>query len=330
MRWCVRGAIVVLAVVAAGSARAASYLPPHRQIFAGVGPGDPTFYDSQTEATPSVLDDYITWGGTYQWLLQRADHYHARASLSIVTQQGYNGPGVISTGQIMRGAGDSWLIGLGSALAQRGRPTYLRIMAEPNGYWSPYCAFGAFGSRRPDESTYDYRQAWRRIVLILRGGSVEQIGKRLRRLHMRPVGTRSARLPRAPVSFIWNPETSGDPNTPANSPAAYYPGDAWVDWVGTDVFSLFPNFAGLNRFYRQYHKPFAFGEWGEWLVDSPGFAKHFFRWVYTHPRVRMLVYYQSYQPNGRFSLARFTKSRAVIRTQLHTRRFVHVLPEWAP
>ena len=58
--------------------------------------------------------------------------------------------------------------------------------------------------------------------------------------------------------------------SPANSPAAYYPGDRYVDWVGTDFYSKFPNFQGLEAFYGAYpNKPFAFGEWAIWGGDNP-------------------------------------------------------------
>jgi hypothetical protein len=187
----------------------------------------------------------------------------------------------ITTAQIMQGKGDAWLIGLGQALALRGRPTYVRPMAEMNGWWNPYAGFGKDGKPRRENSTSDFRQAWRRIVLILRGGSLSQVNRSLRRLGMPRVRADLSTLAQAPVAFVWNPQTAGDPNTRANSAQAYYPGDAYVDWVGTDFFSKFPNWSGLNRFYGSGYanKPFAFGEWGIWGRDDPTWTMQFFNWI---------------------------------------------------
>jgi hypothetical protein len=203
-------------------------------------------------------------------------------------------------------------------------------MPEMNGWWNAYAAFTSSGKPRPGHSTYDFRQAWRRIVLILRGGVAANVDRALRRLGMPPVRTGAATLPRAPVAFVWDPQTSGDPNIPANSAQAYYPGDAYVDWVGTDFFSRFQHWPGLNRFYQNgyFNKPFAFGEWAIWGSDAPTWAKQFFAWIRTHKRVRMVVYYQGYAPSPPFELARFTKSRAVLRADLRSGLFAPFPLEW--
>jgi hypothetical protein len=86
----------VLAVLAgalalgAGSARAAAYLPPPGKVFAGVGPGNPVFYERQTLTHPAVLNDYITWYGAYGWLLARADTNHMRSMISLMTNLGFH------------------------------------------------------------------------------------------------------------------------------------------------------------------------------------------------------------------------------------------------
>ena len=59
-------------------------------------------------------------------------------------------------------------------------------------------------------------------------------------------------MPTPAVSFVWTPQVAGSPDIPANSPAAYYPGDRYVDWVGTDFYSRFPNFTGLETFYNEF------------------------------------------------------------------------------
>ena len=129
------------------------------------------------------------------------------------------------------------------------------------------------------------------------------------------------------MSFVWTPQVAGSPDIPANSPAAYYPGAAYVDWVGTDFYSKFPNFAGLETFYKGYpKKPFAFGEWAIWGGDAPGFVNELFQWVNLHPRVRMMVYNQGYVDNGPFRLNLDPASTVAIRAALASPRFAAYAP----
>jgi hypothetical protein len=126
-------------------------------------------------------------------------------------------------------------------------------------------------------------------------------------------------IPQSPIAFVWTPETAGTPNVPQQAAAAYYPGNAYVDWVGTDFYGKFPNFAGLNTFYPQYpSKPFVFAEWALWGSDDPGFVSEFFSWVNTHKRVQMLLY----NDQGPFALNNYPASTAAIRTQLTPPRFL--------
>jgi hypothetical protein len=113
--------------------------------------------------------------------------------------------------------------------------------------------------------------------------------------------------------------TAGSPDIAANGPDAYWPGGAYVDWVGTDFYSSFPNFPGLDRFYatpRYAAKPFVFGEWAMWGRDDASFMQRFFSWVAAHPRVRMLAYNQGNHPTSPFRLYRYPKAARVMRAAL--------------
>ena len=69
--------------------------------------------------------------------------------------------------------------------------------------------------------------------------------------------------------MAWVPQTEGTPNTHANRARAYWPGRKYVDWVGTDFYSKFPNFTDLETFYNDFpNKPFVFGEWALWGSDD--------------------------------------------------------------
>src|SRR5947209_9100525 len=106
--------------------------------------------------------------------------------------------------------------------------------------WNAYAAFSAGGaSTGPAYTPHAFVQAWRRTVLILRGGSLSRVDAGLHRLGMPPVRTRlhrDARLPRPKVAFLWVPQDAGSPETSYNSPGAYWPGAGYVDWVGTDFY----------------------------------------------------------------------------------------------
>ena len=114
--------------------------------------------------------------------------------------------------------------------------------------------------------------------------------------------------------MVWVPQTRGTPDIPANMPREYWPGGAYVDWVGTDFYSRFPNFHWLDDFYRDFPgKPFVFGEWALWGADDPAFVNRLFGWIGSHPRVRMALYNQGELTDGPFRLNRYPRSTAALR-----------------
>src|SRR5689334_425721 len=103
-------------------------------------------------------------------------------------------------------------------------------MAEMDAYWNVSSAYDADGrSRGRDHSTTAFRPAWRRVVLVVRGGPLATIDARLRALGMPPVRVPADDLARVPVAFLWVPQVAGAPDTAANAPRAYWPGGAYVD-----------------------------------------------------------------------------------------------------
>ena len=324
--------MLVLAVaVAPAAAEAAAYLPPRGKVFAGVTGGQRdafALFSRQVGHHPPVFQFFMFWGQSTTWELRHSVPVRARHMVHISTQG--NGRELITPRAIALGRDDGYLLSVNREIAESGRIVYIRLMSEMNGHWNPYCAFSSSGrSRGPERSTRSFRQAWRRFVLVVRGGPVESINARLSRLRLPPLRTRAEELPRPRVSFLWVPQVAGSPDIPANSPRAYWPGGAYVDWVGTDFYSKFPNFYGLSRFYRQFPgKPFAFGEWALWVRDSASFVDRLFAWARSHGRTRMLMYNQGNRVDGPFSLSRYPRGRAALRRQLRDRRFVPYAPEF--
>jgi hypothetical protein len=322
-------AVVALAAATATAAPALPYAAPDGKVLVGVTGGRTVDgYVRAAGKPPAMFQFFVNWGQPFQYAYRRAQE--ARAGL-MVHLSTYNGPGTrerITPRDIAQGQGDRYLSSLTRRFAAHGRPVYLRPFGEMNNAANPYSAYSANGKSRG--SAHDplwFRQAWRRLYLVLKGGPVATIDARLHALGMPRLGstaTGSGWLPRPKVALQWTPMTAGSPNVAANGPDRYWPGSGYVDWVGTDFYSRFPNFSGLDRFYatKQYAgKPFVFGEWAMWGRDDAGFIRRFFHWVAAHPRVKMLAYNQGNRPTSPFRLYRYPRSSRVMRQALRSPRY---------
>jgi hypothetical protein len=211
-----------------------------------------------------------------------------------IQTKGFGGTGeAITPLGIARGRGDDYLIELNEAAAAYGRKAYLRPLPEMNGHWNPYCAYNANGSKRGSaHSQAAFRDAFRRIYVILHGGDQPEMNETLRSYGMPGVG-RS--LPANPqIRVIWNPQSCGSPNVPRNMPRAYWPGSRFVDIVGNDLYRMpgGATWSANTRFFREHpDKPYAFPEWGLWGMDDPGFIRRMHRFVTHHRRVVLLAWY---------------------------------------
>jgi hypothetical protein len=325
-------AALVIAAAAAPAGQARPYLPPKGKLFAGLSGGTSiTAYQKMVGKHPAVFETFMTWDTPTGWLANADSGFRSRLAVHISTAAGYGAPGVVSPEGIALGASDRFLVALNRNLARSGRIVYVRLMAEMNGYWNAYAAFNADGVfRGAQNSQHYYVQAWRRSVLILRGGLTATINRSLRRLGLPRLVTHAKRLPRPKVAFLWVPQDAGSPEIAANGPAAFWPGGAYVDWVGTDFYSSYPNFTLLDDFYDEFGgKPFVLSEWSLRGADDPAFVRDVFAWVKTHPRVRMLNYYQGFTADGPVSLSRYPASRRVLRRELSASKFLAYPPEYA-
>ena len=333
-------ALACLAVPATAAGKA--YTPPKKMTFHGLqetGELDSwTLFSKAVTAHPAVMQTFHTWGTRPTLAMQRWTAGRARGMISVSTAEGGE-PELIDPYQIAHGRGDDYPLWLNRDIAAWGHPTYIRLMAEMNGYWNPYCAFNSDGSfRGSHHSTHWFRQAWRRFALIVRGGTTAEINARLARLDMPPIqaqgpyegGSVPAQLPRPKVALMWVPQTEGSPDLSSNGPDDYWPGGRYVDWVGLDMYSIYPNFDGFNRFYRAYRrKPFVVGEYGLWGEDDPAFVKRLFGWARRHERARLLVYYQAQTEVSPFKIWNHPRSKRVMRRILDRRRYPQFAPEVA-
>jgi hypothetical protein len=277
--------LTLLFLACAAPAHGAAFLPPDGRIFHGVaGSNTVDAFAGQTGKAPAVFQLFVAWGDA-DWAFRRARAQDGRLMLHLSTYAGEGTRERITPAQIAAGRGDAFLRRLN------------RLVLETNGHWNPYSTFDANGRARPGHSTRDFRRAWRRIARIVRGGG-------------------------ARVALMWVPQVAGAPDTRANAPRAYWPGGRHVDWVGTDFYSRFPNWRGLDRFHRSFRgKPFVFGEYAVWGRDDPAFVRRLFGWSRARRNVRMLIYNQGSNPVGPFRLKRYPRSRRTLRALLRSPRF---------
>jgi hypothetical protein len=322
------------------------FRPPHGKAFHGVSDtfeGLPAVrhFQRQVRSHPAVLNDFFHWGTPLTTgALQRWRASGSRGFLSLSTAPGGQ-PEMIRPGQIARGIGDRYIVRLNQSIASSRQTVYIRLMGEMNGYWNPYCAFNSDGSPRGrGHSTKSYRKAWQRFAIIVRGGTVKGINRRLRKLGMPRllraasdldpvyrhfgVGTRLAH-PR--VAMVWNPQTIPNPDIPANAAGRYWPGRRYVDWVGADIYAKFATpgvRAALTSFYHAYRGlPFVIPEYSPWDGDPGGaFVRWLFRWARTHGRVRMVIYYRSVHPGTIYDINHYPDARQALRHILSEPRWV--------
>jgi hypothetical protein len=314
----------VVALASPVASRADTFAPAPGHVLTGVsGLGSVSDFAAQVGKRPALLGSFKNWGSPLRDAFDQAAGSGTGLVLHISTG-GYGNREIISPLAIARGSGDGYLIGLNAGIAGYGAPVFVRFDAEMNQANNDYSAFDQSGrSRGPAHSTQAFQQAWRRVALILRGGPVAAIDGRLQALGLPALNTSEASLPAPPVSLLWVPQVAGTPDIPANSAAAYWPGSDYVDWVGTDFYSMYPNFSGLERFYRQFAgKPFVFAEWALWGSDAPGWVDQLFAFMRSHGRVRMALYNQGMNPNGPFRLRRFPAGLRAIRHGLADPRFL--------
>jgi hypothetical protein len=318
--------LVVAFALVASPAGANPYLPPAGKTFAGVTGGyDASSFERETGSHPAVFQFFGGWNQTTTYMFEGAVAARSRLMIHLSTVRGTSEQ--ITPSGIATGGGDDYLRALGRRIADYGGVTYIRLMAEMDGYWNAYCAYTATGrSKGPAYTTAQFRRAWKRTVLILRGGPVASIDAKLHALGMPPVRTAETDLPRPKVAFLWVPQVAGAPDTRANSPRAYWPGAKYVDWVGADIYSKYASsgvWSALKHFYAKWnHFPFVIGEYSPWDNDRSGHFTHkLFHWAEGHGRTRMLIYYRSVSAGSPYDINHWPRARRVLRHELNKKVF---------
>ena len=328
-------AICAAALLAPARAVAVSLVPPKPNVFLGVSDrGTTTEFNQFVELTgkhPALLQTFHPWGNSLNEAYERWRETATRPILHISTADDQTLAELITPQQIALGYGDDYLLQLNDFFAGKGLPAYIRPLGEPNRCLNAWSAVTCDGAQRGGEHTTGwYKQAFRRIVAIVRGGqSLEGVNATLAEIGLPPVnrikGPPPTELPAAPVSIVWSPLPGGSPRVKGNFPGHYWPGRRWVDWVGTDFYSQYPVWKDLNRFYagKQWKgMPVAMTEWAVSAEDDPRWVKQVIAWTVHHPRVRMLVYYVGFGAGNPYDLGLYPRTLNTLRKKIRRPNFL--------
>jgi hypothetical protein len=287
--------------------------------------GSPSRMQNQTGQQSRAVLRFTGWGGGYRWGGRFAGLFDFGKRVPVFSFGTHVKSGQrqsISPRRIAEGYGDKYLIAMNRAIAEYGKPIYIRPMAEMNGHWNFYCAFNSDGSSRGrSHSTKSFRLAFKRIYVILHGGDVGAMNGRFTNWGVRKLQSDRPALPENPyptLKVFWNPQGFGSPDIKANRADAYYPGDDYVDMVGDDIYDQGGRYEyrAMLDLYRAYPgKPFGIGEYGLWGLDDPAFIHDIARFIDNHPRVELAVYNRA-ESGSIFDLGNKSRSRAAFRQHI--------------
>jgi hypothetical protein len=325
--------IALCLTTAAASAPATMLLPKGKKIFFGVSDtGDPAdfgHFSADLHKHPALIESFRTWGTDFPDSIERWQAARARPVLHLTTADSGDGHELISPRAIAQGYGDEYLIRLNRLFWEKKMAAYIRPLGEPNRCLNVYASYDCAGALR--DSAHKprwYRLAFRRIYLIVHGGgSSARINARLGEAGLPPLRAGGNGLPRAPVAVLWSTLPAGSPTVPHNRPKYFYPGDDYVDWVGTDFYSDNQDWKALTGLYNRFaEKPFAIPEFGVSTGDDPAYMTKLMAWVRRHKRTKMLIYYQDFGSASAYRIQNYPASLAALSDALHH----PVFPAFAP
>jgi Glycosyl hydrolase family 26 len=341
---CRRDTATVLAALAVAGSLLLGAVAPARANLLQPGPGKTFFGLTDSGVTsqftefsetvgkhPAVIETFRAWDADLKGSIKRWQSAIARPVLHISTADPNDGHALITPRGIALGKGDDYLVWLNRLFWKRGMRAYLRPLGEPNRCLNIYAAYDCTGNLKAGYlRPYWYKRAFRRMYIVLHGGGkLEKVNRRLARAGLQPLKSQSgeppAGLPRSPIVVMWSPLPAGSPEIRKNLPGFFYPGRRYVDWVGTDFYSDYPDWKSLTDLYRRFaareRKPFTLTEWALNSSDDSRFVKRLFVWAQRHPRCRMLIYYQDFGAYNSYRLQNYPASLAIVQRKLRSPSF---------
>jgi hypothetical protein len=198
------------------------------------------------------------------------------ASPNSVPMVSWNVP--MTNDQITDGSEDAYIEAQAAAVKSYGKPVFIRPDWEMNATWSP--GYDITGGVSPAQ----YVASWQHIYKLFSGVTN--------------------------AVFVWCPN-SGDPT--GQQASAWYPGDAYVDWIGLDSYPEFGSANGflaspdgandMANFAAEHGKPLMLAEWGPntmtMFTDNSSTVELVFNWAKSFPNtVKAIVYFNYIAENG--------------------------------
>ena len=255
----------------------AKYEPADGQVYLGVSTdiGRLGAFDSAAgltgDAHPAIYDQWTTPDGGVQAILANAKTRQGMAPMI-----SWNLP--MTGGQVTGGGKDAYLKAQALAVKNFGGPVFIRLDWEMNASWYP-------DWNLPGVTPAQFIAAWQHVYTVFQEAGATN------------------------AAFVWCPTLWNGPG--GLSPDTWYPGDAYVDWLGIDAYpqSAVTNFilsgpGGLNdtaNFAVQHKKPLMVAEWAPALPqpDTAAAMNLVFDFAAAHPKtVKALVYFD-FDTNGK-------------------------------
>jgi hypothetical protein len=165
-----------------------------------------------------IIAWYALWGG-WKSAFSASDlsAVSAHGSIPLITWEPWSGvssdPAWTLRKAILSGSNDAYIDSWAKGMAAFHQPVFLRFAHEMHNQTYPW-AVGVNGN-----AAADYVAAWKHVHDIF------------------------ARYDTSNVKWVWNPNTMGDAVASTYLPIyqSLYPGDAYVDWLGLDIYNTGPN-----------------------------------------------------------------------------------------
>lgn len=183
---------------------------------------------------------------------------------------------------IASGRYDDYIRAWAGAAARHRGPILIRLMHEMNGFWYPWAA------RDNGNTPAEYVAAWRHVVRIFRAEGARNVG------------------------FVWSINNLEGAAGEREALRDYYPGDAFVDWVGTSGFNWGDSydwsgwrsadsiFGATYRRLAAFGKPVIFTEVGtvQGGGDARTWVRDAVRTFRTYPELAAVVWYDHVDADG--------------------------------
>ena len=173
--WLALLATALALVCAAPASAAMSLVPPKPDVLLGVSDrGSTEQFNAFAELTgkhPALMQTFLGWGNSVNKAYERWRETQTRPVVAIATSNAQTLEEIITPEQIALGAGDDYLLQLNSFFAVHQLPAYIRPLGEPNRCLNAWAGVECDGTLKTGEhSSFWYKEAFRRIVAIVRGG----------------------------------------------------------------------------------------------------------------------------------------------------------------